>query len=207
MKKIVLLLIFVFLLVPSLTSAKIGVGIGTGKIQVDEVLKPGLVYELPSLTVVNTGDETSDYELAISYHEEQQQLAPPQTWFVFTPEKFSLAPGEVKNVTIKLNLPVRMEPGNYFAYLEAHPIQKSASGETSIGIAAAAKLYFTVAPGSTFEGVYYKAVSLWNVYAPWPQRVAIGIGVVFVLFLFKKFFNIEVNLKKPSKSQQREDED
>ena len=199
MKRILILTLFLFLLFPSNVFASIGVGVGVGKIQVDQKLKPGTIYELPILTVINTGDEPSEYEVAITYHEKQPELMPPESWFEFTPKKFNLNPGEVQEVKIKLNLPVKTEPGKYFAYVEGHPAKKAENGQTRIGVAAAAKLYFTVVPGSFFEGIYYKALSFWKIYSPWPQRVSILIGILIVLKLFKKFFNIEINLKKKNK--------
>lgn len=196
MKKLIFALILLILILPSTIFAKIGVGVGTGKIQVEDKLKPGTIYELPSLTVLNTGDEESDYEVNVSYHEKQPQLRPPQYWFIFSPQKFHLEPGKTQTVSIKLNLPVMTEPGDYFAYLEGHPVKKSVSGNTSIGVAAAAKLYFTVIPGNLFEGVYFKILSFWKVYSPWPQIILLLAGAFLVFSLFKKFFNIRINLKK-----------
>ncbi len=62
-------LLTIFLSFFSQTLAQIGVGVGVGKIQVDEKLKPGMIYQLPSFTVLNTGGEPSDYEISIQYHE------------------------------------------------------------------------------------------------------------------------------------------
>ncbi len=194
-----LLLTFLLLIVfPASVIATIGVGVGTGKIQVEDKLKPGIIYKLPSLVVINTGDEPSDYEVSVSYHTKQPQLRPPQSWFIFSPQKFHLDPGKVQAVNINLNLPIITSPGEYFAYLESQPVRKiSRGGGAFIGVAAAAKLYFTIVPANIFYGIYYKIISFWNVYAPWPQRVAIIIGVLLILVMVKKFFNIQINLKKP----------
>lgn len=188
--------IFTVLVSTALAYADIGVGIGTGKIVVDQKLKPGTIYELPSLTVFNTGTVTSEYEINIAYHEKQPQLRPPQSWFILTPKTFTLKPGKSQEVKIKLNLPVKTEPGEYFAYLEGHPTTKGTNGTTSVGIAAAAKLYFTVIPGSFFEGIYYKIISFWHIYDPWPRYSLIAVGVIIGIILAKKFLNIEINLKK-----------
>lgn len=197
MKKFLIGLVFLFLLFPSVAFAKIGVGVGTGKIQVEDKLKPGIIYELPVLTVLNTGDEESDYVVSVAYHNKQPEFRPSQDWFIFSPQKFHLEPGKVQIVSIKLNLPLRMQPGNYFAYLEAHPAKKAESGNTTIGVAAAAKLYFTVVPANFFQSIYYKIVSFWKVYSPWPQRVTVAIAVALAIIAFTKFFNIQINLKKP----------
>jgi hypothetical protein len=100
--------------------ASVGVGVGTGKIQVDEKLKGGMMYKLPPITVMNTGDVPADYSLNVTYYETQPQLKPARDWFVFTPEKVFLGPGESKNIGIQLNLPLKVVPGDYFAFLEEY---------------------------------------------------------------------------------------
>lgn len=198
-KKLLIALIFFLVLIPASAYAKIGVGVGTGKIVVEEDLKPGIIYELPSLTVFNTGDVSSEYEVNIAYHEKQPELQPPEDWFEFNPDGFHLEPGEAQEVKIKLNLPVKAQPGDYFAYLEGHPLSTSTDGSTTVGIAAAAKLYFTVVPGTFLEGIYYKALSFWNIYYPIPQIVLGFILIVSLFFIAKKYIKIEVNLKKTDK--------
>lgn len=193
MKKVFSLLFLFFLFFPTLTFAKIGVGVGTGKIQVEDKLKPGMIYLLPSLTVFNTGDEEADYEAAITYHEKQPELRPSEEWFDFSPKKFHLKPGEAQEVKIKLNLPVKAEPGDYFAYLEGHPLAKAEGGQTTIGVAAAAKLYFTVLPANLVLGVYYKAISFWRLNQPWPSRIAIALGVIMVYLLSKKYLGFQIS--------------
>jgi hypothetical protein len=204
MKKTIILLVLLFSVLAPSTYAIIGVGIGTGKIRVDDKLKPGMIYELPPLTVINTGDESSDYEVAAAYNESQAQLVPPESWFIFSPKKFHLEPGNVQVVAIKLNLPLRVEPGDYFVYLEGHPAKKSKTGTTSVGVAAAAKLYFTVVPANIFAGIYYKVITFWKIYSPWTDRTAAALGFILLLIIFKKFFNIQINLKNTS--QKKKDE-
>lgn len=182
--------------------ANIGVGVNTGKIQVNDLLKSGMIYRLPPITVINTGDEPSDYETTISYHQSQPELRPAQNWFIFTPQKFHLDPGKGQLVEITVNLPIKTEPGNYFAYLEAHPISTVKKGNTVLGVAAASKLYFTIVPANIIYGIYYKIVSFFNVYTPWPQRAVITLLIIFLLILFKKFFNIKIGFKKSENNNQ-----
>ncbi len=65
--------------------AGVGVGVNLGKIEIDEPLKPGGIYNFPSLGVLNTGDEPGDYEVEVTYHQDQTQLRPAQEWFSFDP--------------------------------------------------------------------------------------------------------------------------
>ncbi len=199
MKKLsaVILSLIGLCLLTSFAYAKIGVGVGTGKIVVNDVLKPGQIYTLPSLTVLNTGDEKSTYKVSITYHEQQPELMPPQDFFQFSPEQFELDPGDAKVVNIKLNLPLKVEPGKYFAYLEASPTATAETeAGTSIGVAAAAKLYFEIAPANIFQALYYKLASLWELYSPWTLRVTILIGLIIIILLLRKFLNINISLRK-----------
>jgi P pilus assembly chaperone PapD len=205
MKRIIIFIfLFLFLFLPSRALATLGVGIGTGRIEVNDILRPGTIYTLPSLSVINTGDEASDYKVGISYLNGQQELLTPKEWFIFSPEEFHLKPGEVQVVTIKINLPLKMQPGKYFNYLEAHPTMKNNPGKTTIGVAAAARLYFTVEAANIFQAVYYKVITFWKVYQPWTGRTAILLGVVIVLILIKKFFKIQVNFKMPESKKEKE---
>lgn len=206
--KKLLLVVVLALIFPNAVLAKIGVGVGSGKIQVEDKLKPGTIYQLPPLTVLNTGDEPSDYGLSIEYHEKQPELRPQQKWFIFSPSEFHLKPDETKVVDIKLNLPVRMEPGNYFAYLEAHPIKKSQSGNTAVNIAAAAKLYFTVLPANPVLGVYYKAASFWKINQPWSSRLAVGLAIIILYWGMKKYLGFQIGfVKKEAKKETIEKEE
>lgn len=188
-----------------MTYAKIGVGVGTGKIQVNEKLKPGIIYNLPDLVVFNTGDEASSYEVDVAYHEKQPQLAPDQSWFIFSPQKFYLEPSQSKSINVKLNLPVNAKPGDYFAYLEGQPAKKAASGTTSVGVAAAAKLYFTVEPANILLGLYYKLISLWNVYSPWTVVATILMSAAAVIILIRRFLNIQINIDRNTSTSRNEE--
>lgn len=199
-KSALLLALLFVLFTPLVAFARIGVGVGTGKIVVEQKLKPGIIYQLPPLTVVNTGDEPSDYGVGISYFQNQKQLMPDEGWFIFSPKTFHLDPGKVQVVDIKLNLPVNAKPGDYFAYVEGHPAKKVKSGVTSIGVAAAAKLYFTVVPANLFQAIYYKVTSFWTLYQPWTNGAAILIGIVALILLMNRFLHIEINLKKKGTS-------
>jgi hypothetical protein len=196
MKKLLLLFTILFLLLTPKAFASLGVGVGVGKIQVDENLKPGQIYNLPQITVLNTGDQPSDYEVVIEHQEKQPELIPQSDWLIFTPKSFHLDPKKVQKVNVRLNLPIKTTPGKYFVYLEAHPLKKTAAGNTSVNIAAATKLNFTVVPANIFEALYYKLLSMWNIYYPWPQIITVGIILFVLLLIIKRFINVEI---KPTK--------
>jgi hypothetical protein len=187
---------FVF---PLAVFANVGVGVGLGKVVLDAPLKPGTIYDLPTLPVINTGDETTEYEAFIEYQENVPELRPGRDWVTFTPRTFSLEPGKVQPVTMTLRVPVNAKPGDYYAFLEARPLRKArTTGGASVGVAAASKFYFTVAPSNVFQAVLYRAVSLIVRYKPWTY-IAFGlIGFVFLAAAFKKFFKLEFAISKKS---------
>jgi len=194
--------IFLFILaislffIPSSAGAGVGVGVNLGKIEIDEPLKPGGIYNLPIIGIVNTGDEEGDYELEITYHSDQPELRPSQDWFSFSPAKFRLEPRESKSVEIKLALPVNMRPGDYFAYIEAHPVAKAGPSGTTIGIAAATKTYFTVAPANVVSAIMWRVYSLFIVYAPWSYMTLIIVAGAVIIVVFRRFFNFQIGVKR-----------
>lgn len=191
----------ILIIFPALVLAKIGVGVGVGKIQVDSNLKAGQIHLLPNLPVLNTGDVETNYEVSIEFHEGIPQLRPQRDWFDFSPKTFTLQPGAIQNVEVKVTLPVKVQPGEYFAYLEAHPAKSSTSGVTAIGIAAATKLYFTVEAANLFQGLYYRFLTILSTYFPWPQ-ISFGLIILvsFILILRKYIaFNIGIKIKKNEK--------
>lgn len=198
-KKIVLPILLFALFLPTLALAKIGVGVATGKIQVDQPLKAGLLFTLPPVTILNTGDEASWYGVGIQYHENYKELRPAKEWFSFEPQEFYLEPGGSQAVQVKLSLPVKgVDPGDYFCFLQGFPVKKAVTEGTSVGIAAAAKLYFTIEPANFFAGAYYRLNSLFHLYQPW-SYIILGVVILSILIIFvRRFisFNIKIGRKE-----------
>jgi P pilus assembly chaperone PapD len=147
------LLLFIFacalLLTSSGAQAERGVGVNLAEIRVDENLAPGGSYKLPSVGVINTGDESGAFEVSVIYLEGQTDARPPATWFQIQPAQFRLGPGETQQVDVRVVLPTGATEGKYFAYLEAHPVTNDAG--VSVNVAAATKLSFTVAAASWLD--------------------------------------------------------
>ena len=188
--------IFSLGIIPLISNARIGVGIGTGKIQVSKKLNPGGIYTIPTVTVLNTGDVESDYKMDIQYNEIQDQLKPSAEWFHFSPLSFHLKPGQAQPIHINLILPVKAHPGDYFAYVEARPTMAKKQGVMTIGIAAATKLYFTVAPANFIQGIIYRTTSFWNKYSPWTWIVLVIIILISFGKWFKERFHFQIAVTK-----------
>jgi hypothetical protein len=186
----------IFLFLPFLTLAKIGVGVSSGKIELKEPLRAGGIYGVPSLGVFNTGTEPTDYEVGIAYHADYPQIHPPKEWFSFYPPSVFLEPGKSRSVGIKLTIPVKAVPGEYFAFLEAYPVIKSEAGVTGVGVAAASKFYFSVEPSNLWQGLLYRAASLFNRYQPWTYIVPIVIILAVLTTFFRRFFSFQISIGK-----------
>ena len=195
MQKIIFLFVIALFVFPFSASAGVGVGVNLGKIQIDEPLKPGGIYNFPSIGVINTGDEAGDYELAVTYHQDQPEQRPAEEWFTFTPSSFRLEPGESQSVTIQLALPLKMTPGDYFSYLEAHPVVIAGPG-TTIGVAAATKTYFTVAPANIFQAITHRISSFVVNNAPWTYVVLAIVAGAILITLFRRFFAFQFGIKR-----------
>lgn len=196
--------LFITIFIPSDVFAKIGVGVGTGKILVEEKLRSGEIYNLPPFTVLNTGDEGSNYAVITATRENQKEIKPSNDWFYFEPKEFYLNPGEAKTISVKLSIPLKTVPGDYFCFVEGYPIQGGKSGEATVGIAAAAKLYFTIAPSNFFQGIYYRAISLWKEYMPWTNIVGGAVVFYILISLIRKNVNIQIGIKPKEKENKND---
>ena len=195
MKIKIIILIIASFFIASVSLAGIGVGVNLGKIEIDEPIKPGGIYNFPSIGVINTGSEPADYELAITYHQDQPEIRPLQEWFSFSPSSFRLEPGESQNVAVKLTLPTKTKPGDYFAYLEAHPVIKAGPG-TTIGVAAATKTYFSVAPANILQAISYRVSSFFAIYAPWTYIVLLVVAGAVAIAAFRRFFKFNIGITR-----------
>lgn len=175
--------------------ADVGVGIMPGKIQVEDSLMPGGLYHLPSLQVANTGDQATNYELALARMEKQDELSPTEEFFSFSPESFRLDPGASQVISLSLNVPVNAIAGDYLAYIEAHPVSAGTAG-TSIGVAAATKVYFTVKPASTWAGIVNYAVSFLKRNAPLSYILPGVILAGLLLYWLRRRIKLEVKLTR-----------
>jgi hypothetical protein len=176
--------------------AQSGVGIMPGIIRVDEPLLPGGRYDLPSLQVLNTGNESSDYGVELASMAEQVELQPPADFIILSPTSFHLEPGANQVVSLSLDIPVKAKPGDYLAYIEAHPLATSGGGGMQIGIAAATKLYFTVKPANVFVGVANSIANFFSRTAP-GSYIVLGIIVLgLAVFFLRRRIRIDIRIAR-----------
>ena len=185
-------------------SARVGVGMGAGEIRLSSPVKPGGIYTLPKIRIFNTGDETTTYGLDVAYHAERLELRPGQDWFSFSPATFTLPAGESQEISITMVVPVKAEQGDYFAFLESGPVDTSKPGGTTVGVAVASKLFFTVAPANIFQATLYRVSSFFNTYEPW-SWVGLAVVLLFIFaIIFKRFFSFHFHIAVKEKTVKEE---
>ncbi len=184
---------------PSAAVAKLGVGVGLGKINIDEELSPGGIYKLPAVPVLNTGDEAADYEVEVTFLSEQEQEQPDAKWFSFTPQSFHLEPGKSQTVEVSMTLPVGTRPGDYFAFLEAHPVKKGEG--VTIGIAAATKLNFTVKPAGILGAIIERIRTFLENNSPASYYVLGAAGVVVLTLIGRRYIDLRIGVKRKKKTK------
>jgi hypothetical protein len=182
----------VALMLPAFALAeKIGVGVGTGKIELNEALKPGMTYYLPAIPVFNNGDVASDYKMSIQLNEKQDELKPDPTWFTFSPATFYLEPGKSTPVNVTLKTSSKARAGKYFAYIEAQPTKNTQQGDATINVAAATKMYFEVKPANWWQELLYVIQDFWNQNKEGLRAALIAVITAIVFLFFRKYFRIE----------------
>lgn len=184
------------LVVPAVAAADVGVGVGTGKIEIQEKIKTGGIYTLPTITVFNTGTEKATYKMAVTQNQTQPQHKPKAEWFSFSPAQFTLEPKKSQVVTPTLHAPLRAQPGDYFAYLEARPAETVQQGTATIGVAAATKLSFTMSQSNIIIAFLYRLLSLYRQFEPWSQIVSVAVIIVAIYLVSRRFIKIRVTRAK-----------
>ena len=190
----VLTLTAAFALMGSVAEADPGVGVNLGRIEINDRLAPGGSYNLPVLGVLNTGSDPGDYEVVITYLGDQSQKRPPAGWFSFQPQRFYLEAKQAESVNIRLTLPTGADPGDYFAFIEAHPLNESQG--VRISIAAATKLSFTVKPSNWFEAQRVQINRYIDDNEPWSYVIPGAALTALLLLTLRRFFRVRLRLER-----------
>jgi hypothetical protein len=190
----ILVLALASTLMGSVAEADPGVGVNLGRIEINDRLAPGGSYNLPALGVLNTGSDPGDYEVVITYLGDQAQKRPPAGWFSLQPQRFYLEAKQAESVNIRLTLPTGADPGDYFAYIEAHPINESQG--VRISIAAATKLSFTVKPSNWFDAQRVQLNRYIDDNQPWSYLIPGAALAALLLLTLRRFFRLRLQLER-----------
>lgn len=185
--------------------AKVGVGVNVGKIDVEQALYSGGIYALPSIGVVNTGDEPATYSMRAVSMTGQKERIPKPNWFAFDPKEFPVAPGAVQSVQVQLTLPVNAEPGKYFTLLMASPSKTATSPGANIAVGAGTKVSFTVEQTNIFRAIYYRIRDLMKMYSPWSWILLAIVVVAVIAIPLSRKFRFSLGVQRRTSSDTPED--
>ncbi len=199
MKRLVSVTFIVVLLLAAAQPAwaRLGVGVNVGNIEVNEPLLSGGIYDIATMSVINTGNETSDYGVGVSYRDKQKEMKPPEEWFRFSPARFELKPGRQEPVDISLTIPVNAKAGDYFALIGGHPIADEQG--LNIGIAAAAKINFTVKSSSLFWSIVNRLTTWFANNSPYSYIVAGVILLAIAILIIRRYLKLSFKIERKGK--------
>jgi hypothetical protein len=173
----------VAILLATAAGADKGVGVNVGALDVETPLEPGRGYYLPKIGVINTGDEVTSYTMAIGFVDGQADQRPEAGWFSFTPDRFTLLPGQSRDVDVGVKLPTTAAAGDYFVLVKAQTTSEE-GGQARVGIAAATKLSFSVEAAGWLDAQRSRLNRWLYEGSPWTYVLP---GALFLVFLAVKF--------------------
>jgi len=110
------------------------------------VAQPGKSYDLPPVGVINTGTHAE----AVSVHVERVSRGAgrpvPPSWVEATGPSVRLLPHHATRIPLKLTVPADAKPGAYLSDIVVVAGTTSSAGMANLGVAAATRLEFRVAP-------------------------------------------------------------
>ena len=167
-----------------------GVSVDLGRVEVDEPLRAGQRYQLPTIGVTNPGTESATFEVSVDARAGVD--AAPDDWFRLAPSSFELDPGDTQPVAVELVLPPGARPDRYEQLLSAKLVVGE-SGGTTVGAAAASILTFEVVPSTLVEGLWLSIVSFFRAGQPWTTAAVIAAAVVVLVGWVRRNFEFAVS--------------
>ncbi len=170
-----------------------GVTLGIGKLIMNVPLRAGGQHQLPALPVTNSGTSAGSYTVVVNTLVGQEELSPDPAWFTFLPQRFDLTPGQEQDVAVTLTLPWLLQPGVYACLLQTGPAV--AEQGAAVGVAAAARLTFTVEHGNILTATLYNVTDAIQSRAPWSYLILAGLAVVVGYPLLGRVFGIRLSIE------------
>ena len=167
----------------------------TGALAVETSLEPGKGYFLPKIGVINTGDEVTTYAMSIGFIAGQPERKPDDGWFSFNPQRFTLEPGQSRDIDVSLTVPTGANPGDYFVLVRAGTTSAD-GGQARVGVAAATKVSFSIESSSWLDA-QRRQVDRWlYVWSPWTYLIPAGLLLAFLATKVRRLpFRLKIERK------------
>ena len=145
------------------SEASVGVGVQAGPVLLASAAHPGGSYALPPVYVVNTGTQPEVVSVRIDRLSAGSGRPVPPSWIHAGPS-VRLTAHQAARISLQLDVPAGARTGAYLSDVVAAGSGTISEGNANLGVAAATKLEFRVAPGPAPAGLW-PAVPAWLVWA------------------------------------------
>jgi len=170
---------------PSFAAATIGTGVGATPLRLIARAEPGRQYRLPSLFVVNTGTQTSDYVVHVRHVDLKPGREVPASWVHVARTRLRLRAHKHALVGVVLSVPKSAANGDYRTDLVVGTSTRRPGSGAALGAAAADGLIFTVGGPTTYP---------WS--SPWFWVAVFGLVAALLLRTLVRRLGIRVQLER-----------
>ena len=165
--------------------ASIGVGVGAAPLRLAAPASPGGSYQLPSLYVVNTGSQASDYLVRVQLLGHPPGRDVPAAWVHLGLTRLQLGAHDHALIPVTLAVPKDAPGGAYRTDLIASTVMTRPGRGAGLGAAAADLLSFTVdAPG---HGL------LWP---PWLTYLLLALAAAGLLTIATRRLGLHIQIER-----------
>src|SRR5215831_8057497 len=150
--------------------ASVGVGVQAAPVRLGNVAHGGGTYALSSVYVLDTGTQAEKISVRVERLSKGAGRAVPPSWVRATGPAVQLSPRQSARIPLELTVPGGAQPGRYLSDIVVTGSAVVSVGRANLGVAAATRLEFSVAPGPP--------PGFWPFGPSWMWWTAIGLLVV-----------------------------
>ena len=150
--------------------ASVGVGVQATPVRLGNAAHAGGSYALPPVFVLDTGTQAEKITVRVERLSKGAGRAVPPSWVRATGPVVQLTPHQSARIPLELVVPAGARPGQYLSDIVVTGSAVISAGRANLGVAAATRLVFSVAPGAP--------PGLWPFGPSWMWWTAIGLLVL-----------------------------
>ena len=128
--------------------ASVGVGVQATPVRLGNVAHAGGSYALPPVYVIDTGTQPETISVRVARLSKGTGRAVPPSWVQAASSGVQLSPRQSARIPLELVVPGGAKPGRYLSDIVVAGSAVISAGRANLGVAAATRLEFSVAPGS-----------------------------------------------------------
>ena len=168
--------------------ASVGVGVQTTPVSLGIVAHAGGSYALPPVYVLDTGTQAEKITVRVVRLSKGTGRAVPPSWVRATGPGVQLAPHQSARIPLELAVPGGAKAGRYLSDIVVTGSAVISAGRANLGVAAATKLEFSVAPGSP--------PGLWPFGPSWMWWTAIGLLVLALAVTTARRSGVRIRIER-----------